>query len=138
MDNDAVKVERIGNVALITLNRPQARNAINADLARGIVDGVAASQDAGCIVITGADPSFCAGVDLKNLGVTNLRDIPRYSAALLNSDTPLIAAVNGPAVTGGFEVALRCDFIIASEKAAFADTHLRVGVYPGSVHVHVH
>jgi enoyl-CoA hydratase len=60
-------------------------------------------------------------------------DLPSYSNALQSSKVPLIAAVNGPAVTGGFEIALGCDFIVASERAVFADTHVRVGVYPGPV-----
>ena len=128
-----VKVERKGKVVLITLNRPQARNAINVDLSTGLCNAIAANQDAGCIVITGSDPAFCAGLDLKNLGADKLMDLPSYGRALQGSDVPLIAAVNGPAVTGGFEVALGCDFIVASERAVFADTHLRVGVYPGPV-----
>lgn len=124
---------RHGKVALLTLNRPQARNALNAELSQALCDAVAASQDAGCIVITGADPAFCAGLDLRNLGADRLAEFPSYTHALVASEIPLIAAVNGPAVTGGFEVALLCDFMVASEKAAFADTHLRVGVYPGPV-----
>ena len=133
MSENVVQLERRGKVALITLNRPQARNAINAALSQGLCDAVAASQDAGCIVITGADPAFCAGLDLRNLGVETLALLPSYTQALSASAIPLIAAVNGAAVTGGFEVALLCDFIIASERATFADTHLRVGVYPGPV-----
>ena len=62
-----------------------------------------------------------------------LKDLPHFTAAVAASKVPVIAAVNGPAVTGGFELALACDFMIASERARFADTHLRVGVYPGPV-----
>lgn len=133
MSQSVIIVERHGRVALITMNRPQARNALNAELSQGIVDAVAACQDAGCIVITGADPAFSAGLDLKNLGVEKLSELPSASGAVINSKTPMIAAVNGAAVTGGFEVALGCDFIVASEKAVFADTHVRVGVFPGPV-----
>jgi enoyl-CoA hydratase len=125
--------ERHGRVALLRLNRPQARNALNAELAQALCDAVAASQDAGCIVITGTDPAFCAGLDLRNLGVATLAELPSYTHAMVASQIPMIAAVNGAAVTGGFEVALLCDFMIASERATFADTHLRVGVYPGPV-----
>jgi enoyl-CoA hydratase len=120
-------------VALVTLNRPAARNAINVELAQGVVDAVGASQSSRCVVITGNDPAFCAGLDLRNLGTDKLSDLPQFLAALRASTVPLIAAVNGPAVTGGFEIALACDFIVASERAAFADTHVRVGVYPGPV-----
>jgi len=131
--SDTVKLERRGAVALITLNRPAARNAINVELCTAFCDALAAAQDARCIVITGHDPAFCAGLDLKNLGTDRLADLPSYARALEGSRVPLIAAVNGAAVTGGFEIALGCDFIVASERAVFADTHMRVGVYPGPV-----
>lgn len=124
---------REDGVALITLNRPAARNAVNVELATALIDAVASSQDARCIVLTGNDPAFCARLDLRNLGADKLADLPRFIDAVANSAVPTIAAVNGPAVTGGFEIALACDFIVASERARFADTHLRVGVYPGPV-----
>jgi enoyl-CoA hydratase len=132
---DLVRIERDGGVALLTLNRPEARNAMNFALAKATCDAVEAAQDAGCIVLTGADPAFCAGLDLRNLGIDNLIDLPPFIATVTASQVPVIAAVNGPAVTGGFELALAADFIVASERAAFADTHLRVGVYPGPVAV---
>jgi len=124
---------RDDGVAVLTLNRPAARNAVNVELAAALVEAVGACQDAACIVITGADPAFCAGLDLKDLGADSLAELPSYAAALAGSGVPLIAAVNGAAVTGGFEIALGCDFIVASERAMFADTHMRVGVYPGPV-----
>ena len=121
------------HVAIVTLNRPEARNAINVEMAAAIVDAIGACQDARCIVVTGADPAFCAGLDLRNLGTDRLIDLPPFVAAVAVSAVPTIAAVNGAAVTGGFEIALSCDFIVASERARFADTHMRVGVYPGPV-----
>jgi enoyl-CoA hydratase len=133
MPEPVVVVERHDQVALLRLNRPAARNALNAELAQAAIDAVDANQDAGCIVITGSDPAFCAGLDLRDLGVPTLKELPHFTAAVAASDVPTIAAVNGPAVTGGFELALACDFMIASERARFADTHLRVGVYPGPV-----
>ena len=133
MSEPVLRTERHGKVALLTLNRPEKRNALNAALAGALCDAIAASQDAGCIVITGADPAFCAGLDLRNLGVETLAELPSYTHAQVASEIPMIAAVNGAAVTGGFEVALLCDFMIASERAVFADTHLHVGVYPGPV-----
>jgi enoyl-CoA hydratase len=120
-------------VAVITLNRPAARNAVNVELAAALIEAVEASQDARCIVITGADPGFCAGLDLRNLGTDKLADLPPFIKTVANSGIPTIAAVNGAAVTGGFEIALACDFIVASDRARFADTHTRVGVYPGPV-----
>ncbi len=127
-------IERTADgVAVITLNRPAARNAVNVELAEALVAAVGDAQDARCIVITGADPAFCAGLDLRNLGTDKLADLPPFINTVAISAVPTIAAVNGPAVTGGFEIALACDFIVASQQARFADTHLRVGVYPGPV-----
>jgi enoyl-CoA hydratase len=131
--SDVVRVERDGDVALVVLDRPEARNAVNAALAGALCDAVQSSQDARVIVLTGADPAFCAGLDLRNLGLENMADLPPFVATVAGSAIPVIAAVNGPAVTGGFEIALACDFIVASDRAAFADTHLRVGVFPGPV-----
>ncbi|TML62636.1 MAG: enoyl-CoA hydratase [Actinobacteria bacterium] len=135
MTREEVVVERRGDVAVIVLNRPEVRNAVNAAMARAIVDAVVACKDAGAIVLTGADPAFCAGLDLRDLGVDDMGELAPFVAAVDESEVPVVAAVNGPAVTGGFELALACDFIVASERAAFADTHVRVGVYPGPVAV---
>jgi enoyl-CoA hydratase len=135
MAEDLVRIEREGTIAVLTLNRPAARNAVNGAMATAICEAMAATQDAAVIVLTGADPAFCAGLDLRDLGVADLGDLAPFVASVANSDVPVLAAVNGPAVTGGFEIALACDFIVASERAAFADTHLRVGVYPGPVAV---
>ncbi len=126
-------IERHGPVALVTLNRPDKRNAINAALAEAIVAAIAECQDARAIVITGAGPAFSAGLDLRNLGVEKLSELAGFLQAVSDSAVPTVAAVNGPAVTGGFELALACDFMVASTTAAFADTHLRVSVYPGPV-----
>jgi enoyl-CoA hydratase len=120
-------------VALIVLDRPEARNAMNAQLATETVDTINGCQDAAAIVLTGTDPAFCAGLDLRDLGVEHLSELPQFIAAAASSKVPVVAAVNGPAVTGGLELALACDFIVASDRARFADTHLRVGVYPGPV-----
>jgi enoyl-CoA hydratase len=128
-----ILVERDGDVVLVTLNRPSARNAMNAVLAGATCEAVRDAQDAAAIVITGADPAFCAGLDLRDLGIDDMSALPPFNQVVADSRVPTIAAVNGPAVTGGFELALGCDFIVASERAAFADTHLRVGVYPGPV-----
>jgi enoyl-CoA hydratase len=144
-DEEAVLLVDVGErVALVTLNRPEARNALSRRLlselrrAMGELDG---RDDVDVIVITGADPAFCAGVDLKELstdgGVLNdppppPADAPRAGGwrTVLRTDKPIIGAVNGVAVTGGLELALNCDFLVASERARFADTHARVGVQP--------
>jgi enoyl-CoA hydratase/carnithine racemase len=135
-------VEVRDKVALMTLNRPEARNALSPSLAAAIPRTVAeldAREDVAAIVITGADPAFCAGFDLKLLAATGTSRAepdpsgapPPYWGPLPPHTTPVVGAVNGPAVTGGFELALACDFLIASERARFADTHARVGLMPG-------
>jgi enoyl-CoA hydratase len=133
MPGALVDVHRDGAIAVIRLNRPEARNAMNVALAAATCEALGDCQDSGAIVLTGADPAFCAGLDLRNLGTDRLVDLPPFVAAVAQSVVPVIAAVNGPAVTGGFELALAADFIVASERASFADTHVRVGVYPGPV-----
>jgi enoyl-CoA hydratase len=122
-------------VAVVTLNRPSRRNALSAGLLASIRATLAElSTDTAvrAIVLTGADPAFCAGLDLTELGQS---DGPLSSAAsgpvLPPLSKPLIGAVNGAAITGGLELALACDFLIASERARFADTHARIGIMPG-------
>ena len=128
-------VDTQDGVAVLTLDRPQRRNALTAALMTAIAETMArldTDASVGAIVLTGRDPAFCAGLDLAELSSSgdNLhidesgRPWPRLS-------TPVIGAVNGPAVTGGLELVLHCDFALASERAAFADTHTRVGVLPG-------
>lgn len=139
--SDVLVVETENRIAVATMNRPAARNALNAEL-RGAIRETMAALDADesidVIVLTGADPAFCAGLDLKELGSggADLAEgtesfITRRRGPLPELSKPLIAAVNGVAVTGGFELALNCDFMIASERARFADTHARIGVMPG-------
>ena len=129
-------------VALVTLNRPEANNALNRDLSQAIVDTftrLAATEEVRAIVLTGAGRCFCAGVDLKALtedpellsSGMGLGPNSPMVVALEQCPQPIIGAVNGPAVTGGFELALACDYLYASEHARFADTHARVGILPG-------
>jgi enoyl-CoA hydratase len=124
-------------VAVLTLNRPDARNALSSALLRELpvaMSDADAADDVDVVILTGADPAFCAGLDLKELGSTgdNLRGTPGGGGRPWPAMTkPVIGAVNGVAVTGGFELALQCDFLIASERAAFGDTHSRVGIVPG-------
>lgn len=138
---DLVLVDTTDRVRVMTLNRPDARNALDTALQRAAAEALtAAESDDGVdvVVLTGADPAFCAGLDLRELGSTgdNLKgggDDPGGNpfAALWRMSKPVIGAINGPCVTGGFELALACDFLIASERARFGDTHARVGVTPG-------
>lgn len=129
------------HVCTVTLNRPDVRNAMNSELQRALALALAGAEaDVGVdvVILTGADPAFCAGLDLRELGSTaaNLvggRDDEHRSpfTVLWTMTKPVIGAINGAAVTGGFELALGCDFLVASERATFGDTHARVGVTPG-------
>jgi len=139
--SETVLSETSDRVCTVTLNRPDARNAMNSELQRALaiaLAGAEADEGVDVVILTGADPAFCAGLDLRELGSTaaNLvggRDDENRSpfAVLWTMTKPVIGAINGPAVTGGFELALGCDFLIASERATFGDTHARVGVTPG-------
>jgi len=133
-------VETAAGVRTITLNRPAARNALSSELIDRLVEALHAAEDdpdVRAVVLTGADPAFCAGLDLREAGATGLPSAsvtdPKASPwwVLYGMNTPVIGAVNGPAVTGGLELALQCTFLVASERAVFGDTHARVGVHPG-------
>ncbi|WP_322753879.1 enoyl-CoA hydratase [Frankia sp. Cas3] len=124
--------------AVVTLNRPQVRNAITPELIgelRAAIVDLDARDDVRAIVLTGADPAFCAGLDLVAVGQGRFSEAANWDEIpfdqVLATTRPLIGAINGAAVTGGLEWALCCDFRIASERARFADTHARVGVMPG-------
>lgn len=122
-------------VATVTLNRPERRNALSGELITSLRQTLAdldTNDDVRVIVLTGADPAFCAGLDLTELGQPDspLRRAG-LGAVLPDLVKPLIGAVNGVAVTGGLELALACDFLVASDRARFADTHARVGIQPG-------
>jgi enoyl-CoA hydratase len=139
--SDTLLVDRTDGVATVTLNRPDSRNALNSELLRSLYDAftdLEADDTVAAVIITGTDPAFCAGLDLKELGASgeNLRGSPsgegeRAGTPWPELTKPLIGAVNGVAVTGGFELALNCDFLLASERARFGDTHARVGLLPG-------
>jgi enoyl-CoA hydratase len=130
-----VRSDVAGHIATVTLNRPERRNAISGGLLtslRATIAELDANPDIRVIVLTGADPAFCAGLDLTELGQADSPLAKAASGAVLpQHSTPLIGAVNGAAITGGLELALACDFLIASELAKFADTHARMGIQPG-------
>ena len=125
------------------MNRPEARNALSAALRSALTDAfrsVAADDSIGCVVLTGEGKAFCAGNDLKEHGSGERGDNVADTAGDMSTElipaieacpVPIIAAVNGYAVTAGFELVLACDIIIASSAASFADSHVRVGVLPG-------
>ena len=130
-NDDVLLIDTHDRVRTLTLNRPQARNALSRELRRrffAALRDAQADDDVDVVILTGADPVFCAGLDLKELGDTT--ELPDISPQWPPMDKPVIGAINGAAVTGGLEFALYCDILIASEQARFADTHARVGLLP--------
>ena len=134
-------------VTVLTLHRPEARNALNRELMYTLWDAVLEAgndPEVDAVIVTGTDPAFCAGLDLKEIAGEVAPTAPqrgrgegpeRDSNGLYRFvpliDKPVIGAVNGVAVTGGLELALQCTFLVASDRARFADTHARVGIMPG-------
>ncbi|WP_084418401.1 enoyl-CoA hydratase [Henriciella litoralis] len=139
MSEEIVIVEKDGPIAIVTLNRPDALNALSRALRSQIVKTfaeLAEDETVRAVVLTGAGRAFTAGVDLKEAGESGFAlgvdggDID-ISKALAAYPWPIVGAINGFAITGGFELALMCDVLLASENAKFADTHARVGIVPG-------
>lgn len=139
MSENIVLVERDGPVAVVTMNRPDALNALSRALRAEIVQTfakLAEDDKVRVAILTGAGRAFTAGVDLKEAGQTGFAlgaDGGEIDLAkgLASFPWPIIGAINGFAITGGFELALMCDVLLASENAKFADTHARVGIMPG-------
>ncbi|MCB1386750.1 MAG: enoyl-CoA hydratase [Nitratireductor sp.] len=129
-----------GRVGIITINRPEALNAVNSQVMDGLLSAAArfdADPDIGCIVITGAgDKAFIAGADIKEMQEKSYMDM--YLAdqqagweVFAKTRTPIIAAVNGFALGGGCEIAMMCDIVLASDKARFGQPEIKLGVTPG-------
>lgn len=135
----AILSEKRGRVALITLNRPEALNALNNDTMLEVTQAVQefdADAEVGAIVITGSEKAFAAGADIKEMSSKSATEM--YTAdwfagwdVLTRARTPIIAAVNGYALGGGCELAMMCDFIIAGDKAKFGQPEVNLGVTPG-------
>ena len=142
MSEPVLLIEKRDRIATFTLNRPQALNALSRELRAALVaafDGLHDDTETGVVILTGAGRAFTAGLDLKELGDQGF-GAGATEAAVADGDViqamarcgqPIIGAINGFAVTGGFEIALACDLLICSTEARFADTHARVGVMPG-------
>ena len=134
-------IEREDAYAILTLNRPDARNALSPQLLTALCAAFRELQGDSSIrsvILTGAGSAFCAGLDLKamaddtsGLGVYAIHGEHDITAAMSAFDRPIIIGVNGVAATGGFELALMGDILLASSGARFADTHCRVGLAPG-------
>lgn len=151
MDEPVLKVEIADGVATLTLNRPRALNALSRELRQAIVrafEDLGRDKGVGVVILTGSGRAFSAGLDLKELGGESGPSSDRPLAggaenaesaitsldvvgAIEAFDRPVIGGINGFAITGGFELALACDLLIASTEARFADTHARVGIMPG-------
>ena len=145
MADPVLLVDRADGVATLTLNRPQALNALSRELRGALRAAFAELSQAGdvdVVILTGSGRAFCAGLDLKELGGESssrrARSAPPSAGTARASSMrsrrarcPIIGAINGFAITGGFELALACDVLIASSEARFADTHARVGILPG-------
>ena len=140
---DELLIEPADGVAVVTLNRPAAMNALSKSLRAALASAMRAldaDDTVRAVVLTGAgDRAFTAGLDLKELGqgsaalgeATDERAETNPVKAIELCGKPVIGAINGVAITGGFELALACDVLIGSEHARFADTHARVGIMPG-------
>ncbi len=133
----AVIVERNGRVGIIRLNRPEARNAVNHDIATGVeaaLDEFESDDGVQAVVITGNGPTFCAGADLKLVATGRGGEMATKRgsfAGLVTRDfpKPIIAAVNGPALAGGFEIVLSCDLVVAADHATFGLPEVKRGLF---------
>jgi enoyl-CoA hydratase len=139
MTYQTILLETHGRVGLITLNRPQALNALNAQLVSEVnqaLDALEADVNIGCIVLTGSKKAFAAGADIKEMAELTypqiyMDDLFSDSDRVANRRKPIIAAVNGFALGGGCELALMCDFILAGDNAKFGQPEINLGVLPG-------
>ncbi len=132
-----VETSRRDGVAVLTLNRPEARNAVNGELAQAVeasLDALEADASVNAVVLTGAGSTFCAGADLKVVAAGRGAELatPKGGFGGIVTRTfpkPLIAAVNGPALAGGFEVVLACDLVVAAEHATFGLPEVKRGLF---------
>ncbi|EPJ88123.1 enoyl-CoA hydratase [Pseudomonas sp. CFII64] len=139
MTYETILIEVQGKVGLITLNRPNALNALNAQLINELnhaLDALDTDRNIGCIVLTGSSKAFAAGADIKEMADLTypqiyLDDLFAQSDRVANRRTPMIAAVAGFALGGGCELALMCDFILAADNARFGQPEIKLGVLPG-------
>ncbi|AWZ02754.1 putative enoyl-CoA hydratase echA8 [Rhodobiaceae bacterium] len=139
MAYETIKTETRGKIGLITLDRPEALNALNNQLVEELVEAVAAydaDEAIGCIVITGSEKAFAAGADIKEMQPKSYMDVYKEdlfakAGQIADCRTPTIAAVSGYALGGGCELAMMCDFILAGDNARFGQPEINLGVIPG-------
>lgn len=148
MSNPFLKITRDGAIVTLTMNQPETRNALTgntavAEFVQACAD-IALDRSVRAVIVTGADPAFCSGGNVKDmlrfqspdLQPEAIREeyrngIQRLPKALYHLDVPVIAAVNGPAIGAGLDLSCMCDIRIASEKATFAESFVKVGIVPG-------
>ncbi|NKB99481.1 MAG: enoyl-CoA hydratase [Pseudomonadales bacterium] len=137
MTESVLLVEKKGGVATLTLNRPDQMNALSLELRwalQEVLTELRTDDDVGIIILTGAGKGFCAGLDLKEMGSSSRDQSPQPSdpPSLMRAvNKPIIGAINGVAITGGFEISLSCDLLVVTPETRFADTHARVGLIAG-------
>ncbi len=137
---NTIIVERHDRVCLVRLNRPQALNALNAELIDELnqaLDAFEADAELGCLVLTGSEKAFAAGADVKEMQAKTymeayLEDFISKWERLTRTRKPVIAAVAGFALGGGCELAMMCDFILAADNAKFGQPEIRIGTIPGA------
>lgn len=131
---DGWRVETIERVRWLTIDRPERKNALTQQMRVDLTEMLATvddDDDVDVVVLAAVDPVFCAGVDIKEVGDLGPNLQPTDPGAALRAVTkPVLCSVNGACVSGGLEIALSCDWIVASERARFADTHARLGALP--------
>lgn len=140
MTPTSILVETRGRVGLITLNRPQALNALNNQLMNEVMDALETfdkDDSVGAMVITGSEKAFAAGADIKEMSGKSAREMQEADhvavfGRIRSVEKPVIAAVSGWALGGGCEIALSCDMIVASESAKFGQPEITIGVIPGA------
>ncbi|HWH36614.1 MAG TPA: enoyl-CoA hydratase-related protein [Candidatus Limnocylindrales bacterium] len=140
MAYDTILVETRGKVGLVTLNRPQALNALNSTVVGEInraLDGFEADPNVGCVVITGSEKAFAAGADIKEMQSkgfpdTYLEDFITAWDRVASRRKPIVAAVAGFALGGGCELAMACDIVIAADDATFGQPEIKIGIMPGA------
>jgi enoyl-CoA hydratase len=140
MAYELVLTEQRGRVGLVMLNRPQARNALNQQLLRELMEALEEfdkDDSVGAMVVTGDEKAFAAGADIKEMADNTVAqakksDFVAVFSRIMKIEKPVVAAVSGWALGGGMEIALSCDMIIASESAKFGQPEITIGVIPGA------
>lgn len=137
MSEPVLLVDKTDGIATLTLNRPDQMNALSLELRWALeeeIRSIKKDSSIGVVILTGNGKAFCAGLDLKEMGsgaTAGAEQPPDPPSLLRELSQPVIGAINGVAITGGFEISLSCDVLLATPETTFADTHARVGLIAG-------